>query len=174
MSKRSLRNFFIALVFLLATIGGFVFMVFEIRTSERLLDEQLAALAVGNERESLYYQLQKVSEESEEQRKILTSYYLTQSGDSISFLTKVEALAPKLGVNLETDSLSDGKDKKTKDEWVEARFVFNGSRENVERFISVLESVPYLSEITAVQLTEKDGQNWEASVTMRVYLIKNI
>jgi hypothetical protein len=174
MSKRSVQNFVIALILLVATIVGLILMIREIHQSERLLSEQLTALAVGNERETLYFQLQKVSEESITERQTLSSYYLTQSGDSISFLTEVEALAPELGVDLKTESLNDGKDKKTKDEWVEARFVFSGQRENVERFIAVLESMPFLSEITAIQMSTRAEEDWEATATMRVYITKNI
>ncbi len=174
MSKRAVRNFVIALLLLVATIAGMILMVREIHKSEKLLGEQLTALSIGNERETRYFQLQKDSEESIEERKILSSYYLGHSGDSISFLSQVETLAPKLGVSLETESLNDGKDKKTKDEWVEVRFVFSGTRTNVERFISVLESMPYLSEITSINLTARAAEDWEATVTMKVFIIKNI
>jgi hypothetical protein len=51
------------------------------------------------------------------------------------------------------------------------RFTFSGSQSSVERFILALESVPYLSVLTAVTVTSRTEGDFEARVAMKVFII---
>lgn len=171
MTSATIRNFVIALLVLLLSLGGFGYMVFQIDKKSDLLKDQLTSIELENKRESDFYRLQKTSEESAEDRKTIETYFLPQSSDSIDFLNRVEQLAPQSGVTLKTDGLEEASDKKTKQKWIEAKFSFSGTQENVENFINILETAPYLSQVTSVTLNARSLDNWEAKVTMRVFIL---
>jgi hypothetical protein len=171
MTRTSVTNFVIALLVFLGSLAGATFMVLEIEQKGSLLREQLTSIEIENKRESAFYRLQKTSQESAEDRLRIETYFLPQSSDSINFLNQVEQLAPLNGVTLKTEGLEEASDKKTKQKWIEAKFIFSGTRENVERFIEILEVSPYLSTITAVSLSARSLDNWEANVTMKVFIL---
>jgi hypothetical protein len=171
MTKASVRNFVIALLVLLLSVGGFGYMLFQIDKKSDLLREQLTSIELENKRESDFYRLQKTSEESAADRKAVEEYFLPQSSDSIDFLNRVEQLAPQSGVTLKTDGLEEASDKKTKQKWIVASFSFSGTQANVENFLNILETAPYLSRVTSVSLNARSLDNWEAKVTMRVFIL---
>lgn len=171
MTSVSVRNFVIALLVLLLSLGGFGYMLFEIDQKSNLLREQLTSIELENKRESDFYRLQKTSEESAQDRQTVEQYFLPQSSDSIDFLNRVEQLAPQSRVTLKTDGLEEASDEKTKQKWIEAKFSFSGTQENVENFIHILETAPYLSRVTSVTLNARSLDNWEAKVTMRVFIL---
>ncbi len=172
MSRVTVRNFGIALTLLIVTGACFGYVVYKTNALEVTLREQLTKMEIDSERESTTYRLQKIAEDSKADREQLTAYFLPQVSDSISFLNQVETLAPLHGVLLKTDSLDEASDKKTKQAWVKAQFTFSGSEEDVERFVKILESLPYLSHVTQLSMTARSADNWEASVGMKVYLAK--
>ncbi len=165
-----MRNLIIATVLLFTAAGLFGGAYVLIGNKEAVLTEQLAAIKINSEREQTHTRLEKIAEESSDDRETLATYFLPHAGESITFLTLVETLAPKNGVTLKTDSLEEGADKKTKEKWVDAIFVFSGTRENVEQFISILENLPYVSRINSVTITAKTVDDWEAKVTIRVFI----
>lgn len=172
MSKVTLRNFIIASLLLLVTGAAFGLIVYKTNMLEVALREQLTALKIDSERESTLYRLQKISDDSKSDREQLGSYFLPQASDSITFLNYIETLAPRHGVTLKTESLEEASDKKTKQAWIQASFTFSGSERDVEEFVKILETVPYLSYVTELSLAARAADNWEANIGMRVYLSK--
>ena len=170
MSRSTKINFAIATVCLLLTVGLFGYIFKITGDKEEILKNQLVAIKMGSEREQTFYRLQKIAEESKTDREQLDSYFLPQVGESITFLNQVETLAPQNGITLKTDALEEGSDKKTKEKWVDAKFTFSGTRSDVERFIAILENLPYVSRVTAVQLAARAENNWEANVNIRVFI----
>lgn len=170
MSKSTQINFAISAICLLVTAGLFGYIYKITADEEETLKNQLVAIKMGNEREQTFHRLQKIAEESKTDREQLDSYFLPQVGESITFLNQIETLAPQNGVTLKTDSLEEGSDKKTKEKWVDAKFTFSGTRSDVERFISILENLPYVSRVTSVQLAARAENNWEAIVNIRVFI----
>jgi hypothetical protein len=165
-----MRNFIVATVLLMVAGGVFGYTYKIVGDKEETLKNQLAAIKIGNDREQTYYRLQKIAEESKTDREQLDRYFLPHVGESITFLTQVETLAPQNGITLKTDALEEGGDKKTKEKWVDAKFTFSGTRSDVERFISILENLPFVSRTTSVQLSARAANNWEAKVTIRVFI----
>lgn len=152
------------------TAGAFLFMVYQIRDKEMVLQEQLDSLNEELARGDSFYKLQKVSEESASDRERLNKYFLHQDSDSIDVLNWFEAAAPKAHVALQVKNLQKISDKDTKSDWVEVSLAFSGERADVERFVAILEHLPYLSYITTLSMTARSSTNWEAQVTMRVYI----
>jgi hypothetical protein len=61
-------------------------------------------------------------------------------------------------------------EKETKKEWIEVSFTFSGQQADVERFIEILERLPYLSYITTLDYAAPSLDNWEANITMRIFI----
>jgi hypothetical protein len=170
MSKTTIRNLILASLSLLIAIGGFSFIVFKINSKEQELQSQFKTLNDENVRENSFHKLQKTAEESVTDRDRLAKYFLKQESDSIDVLNWVESMAPKARVTLQTKSLQKVSDKDTKTDWIEVAFVFSGEQKDVERFVGILERLPYLSYITSLSLNGRSSGDWQALVTLRVYI----
>jgi ACT domain-containing protein len=94
---------------------------------------------------------------------------LAQESDSINFLNHVETLARDLGVSLKTNNLDTVSiDDRT---WITTSFSFSGREGDVKKFVSVLETLPYVLELTSVNLETESGGNWSSEVALRVRVL---
>lgn len=168
MSKKTIRNLVISILILLVSAGVFLYMLFGVEAKGELLQTQVVALQTKQAQENSYFKLQRIFEESSADRDTISQYFFEQESDSIDFLNSVEALAPKVGVTLKTESLEQQVDKKTKDSWILVTFQFTGPYKNVTDFIKILENLQYESEITKVQLATLDDASWEARTTIKI------
>ncbi len=171
MSQVTLRNLILSSLILLLIVGIFGFVLYNIEAKRALLAEQVRTLAEQQGQENSFFRLQRIAEESAEDRAQLQSYFLLQEGDSINFLNQVESLAPTIGVSLETNSLNQLPETKAGDNWIEVGFTYNGSRESVNRFTNILEHLPYVSYVTQYSVTADTPTNWEAKITLLVYVL---
>ena len=170
MSRLTIKHFVISTALLLFTISLCALAVYKIMANAQTLKQQVAVLAAEQAQENSYYRLQKINEDSKGEREHLGTYFLRQSSDSIDFLNKVEELAPRAGVDLKTEMLEDIADKNTGTKWINVKFSFSGTQADVERFVEILERLPYFSQVTSVSLKVRSLDNWQAQVTMRVFL----
>jgi hypothetical protein len=104
-------------------------------------------------------------------REVLLSHFLQEESDSINFLNVIEANAKKLGVAMDDTSLVTKKEKETKKDWLEVSFSLAGSEDAIQKFIVVLENLPYFSYVTSVRVVELEGKEWEADVTMQAQIL---
>jgi hypothetical protein len=170
MSRLTIKHIITAsglLIFAAAMCG---FAVYEISDKGNLLREQVAVLVAEQAQENSYYRLQRVFEDTKDTRAHLDTYFLKQSSESINFLNQVETIAPQAGVELKTENLEEFTDKKSGAKWIDVKFSFSGTQENVERFVRILERLPYFSQITSMSLKSRDVDDWQANITMRIFL----
>ncbi len=171
MNRTTLRTLIISLTLLSISLGGFVFMLFEVAAKAATLTTQITALEAQNTQEASFLALERTAEESRTKREQLARYFLAKESDSIDFLNQVEALAPTVGVSLQTDSLMEVGDKDKKTEWIEVTFSVAGSRERVQQFIMMLEQLPYVSKVMSVDQSLRIDDVWDAKVTMQVRVL---
>lgn len=169
MSKRTLTNLIISASIFAIVVGGVLFAFFHVLHSSQTLEEQIAAVAAQTQQEETLLRLQRIAQNSVEARDELGSYFLLRESDSIAFLSEIETIAPTVGVDLETTGLvqitQDNKD------WIQATFSITGSRENVQRFVQILENIPYVSRITSVNMTGNTAGSWQADIVIQVQLL---
>ncbi len=146
-------------------------MVYQVIAQGDQLNSQIEVLEEERARESSYFQLVRIEEESIADREEIRSYYLFKESDSIDFLNRVETLAPEVGVSLKTDKLNLITEESDNSEWVQVSFSFAGSRERVQKFIQVLESLPYVLRITEVEMESKSGTEWSVNLTLQVRVL---
>jgi len=171
MSPSTIRNVIISAIAICVAVGVFGFMVYQTNAQGEKLTEQIATLEAQRSQEESYFRLQKITEETKSERAQLESYYLLNESDSIDFLNKVEELAPRAGVSLKTSNLQSVEDPVDDSQWIAVNFSFNGSRQRVRDFVKILEELPYVSRLTAVELSADSQGQWNANVTMRVRVL---
>ncbi|MFT7644675.1 MAG: hypothetical protein ACI9BF_000326 [Candidatus Paceibacteria bacterium] len=171
MSKSTIRNGVMALLLISSAVGVFGIMVYQVIAQGDHLNSQIEVLEKERARDASYYQLVRIEEESTADREELRSHYLFKESDSIDFLNRVETLAPEVGVSLKTDKLNVITDESDNSEWVQVSFSFSGSRERVQRFIQVLESLPYVLRVTEVEMGAKSSTEWSVNLTLQVRVL---
>jgi len=170
MSAATLRKLIISFLMLLIASAIFSYMMYRVDTQGEKLVAQIDALAKQNADEALYLKLQRLEEDTTDTREALKRNFLSDDSDSIDFLTLVESLAPRMGLVNKTSGL-DNITNPDGTKWVKATFTFSGSRDNVQNFIKVLESLPYVLRLNEVSLSAQSSVDWKASVTMQVQIL---
>ena len=145
-------------------------MVWIVNQNGTLLKEQLAAVNAQNQQEASLLRLQRLAQETEADRELLESHFLLRESDSIAFLSEIETLAPEIGLSLETKNLQQISEKDNTS-WIEVTFAVTGARIDVENFVQILEIVPYVSKITAIDMSARSSEFWQADVTIQVQLL---
>jgi hypothetical protein len=168
MSNITIRNIIIATIITTVTVGLSLFMLYQVSDKGTELSRQIELLGKQQAQVNARNQLKRQAQETEAERALLASYFLARQSDGIDFLNQVEALAPRLGVTLETESLESDPAGK----WIAPSFIFSGTKEAVFHFIKVLETLPYVQRITEVSLEARSSNNWEAKVTMKVQVLE--
>ncbi len=171
MSKRTITNFIIAIIFLCVAGGVFGFMVYRVTNQGVLLQEQIIALQTQQAQESSHLRLQRLADETAAQRASLSQYFLARDSDSIDFLNVVETLAPRLGVALTTSGLNEFVDGETQTKWINISFTFLGGEQEVKSFLKVLETLPYVLRVISAEVEAKSPTQWQVDVTMQVQVL---
>ncbi len=125
MKSKTAQNLLLASILLVVTAGGALSLLWFISKNSVLLTEQLDALKEQNQQEASLLRLQRLANETESDREQLKNYFLLRESDSITFLSKIETLAPELGLLLETEELKqlEAEDKAS---WIQASFSVSG------------------------------------------------
>ena len=171
MSKSTTTTIVLAIILFISSLGAFGFMFFQVNSQGQQLVEQVSTLQAERSQEDSYFRLQKISEDTTEDRETLYGYFLKNESSSIDFLNLVESLAPEAGVALSTENLEIVSDTSTNTSWVEASFSYTASRERVEAFLEILETLPYVLRIEDYTMSRKAVGEWQAQVTMRVQVL---
>ena len=114
--------------------------------------------------------LQRISEETAQERANLRSYFLEQEGDSVDLLNYIDNLAVRSNVALQTKGL-DLVDGERTNKLIKATFTIAGPEAHVRQFVETLETLPYVQRLTELTLKAKSSTQWEADVTIQVQVL---
>lgn len=173
MKSKTSQNLLLAAILLFFTAGSALSLLWFISKNSVLLTEQLNALKEQNQQEASLLRLQRLANETEADREKLSNYFLLRESDSITFLSEIESLAPKIGLTLETKELKQLLDAQ-KSPWIEASFSVSGSRKNIERFLKILEVFPYVSRVISIEMEAQSSESWSAAVKIQVRLLNYV
>ena len=171
MSKNTVTAIIFSIILFTISVTVLGLMIYVVNEKGKNLSEQVLALQTERSQDDSYYKLIKISEETKEQRHTLQNYFLARESNSIDLLNSVETLASQVGVYLKTEGLDVVEDSSTKVKWIEASFSFVASREKVENFIKILETLPYVLRLTSADLSSRSATEWEAKITMQVQVL---
>jgi len=169
-NAKTKRVAIIAAVLLVTMIALVVFGVRTIIAASKNLSEQIAAIEVDQSQQAAFARLQKLVIETEVEREELRSYYLSSQSDSIDFLNYIEQLAIDRGVELETLNPTEVErlDGQT---YLSVGYKISGRLTQVEEFIQLLETIPYVSQIVSVNLGRQSSVLWSADVMIDVAVL---
>jgi len=170
MSKSTIRIAIFSVLFIIVAATVFGLMVAWVHKEGKLLTEQIEVIATQQSRESSYLRMQRIAEDSVVERETLRNYFLQGEGDSVDLLNHMDQLAYQTGLSLKTQGLNIVTEDNNK--WIEATFIIAGSRENVFRFVKILESAPYVHRLTTLTMKALSSSEWEANVTVRVQVLE--
>ena len=135
-----------------------------------VLSDQVAAIAIDQSQQAMFVRLQKLEQETEGDRMQLRSYFLeSQSDDSIDFLNYIEQAAEDRGLTIET--INPTEVERADQKYLSVGYDISGSLTQVERFIELLETIPYVSQVMSVQLNQKSSMSWQANVMIDVAIL---
>lgn len=171
MNPSTLRHLLIATAFLLVAAAVFGLLAMQVHMQGQELTVQLATIAEQRAQESAALRLERLAEETVDERSTLQSYYLASEGESIDFLTEMETVvAPALGLSLFTESLQRVTVGEEEESWIEILFQAEGSRTQLIKLLTVLETIPYRSRVTQVQLQSQSTADASLQVTLQIQL----
>ena len=156
-----------SLVFVAAVAATVVF-VREIIAQSALLEEHVTTLDNDQAQQTQLAQLKRSIAESEADRTRLTSFYLQTQSDSIDFLNYIEALASEQAITLTTTAV--GEELRDQRQLLTVQYEIVGSQAAVERFVQLLETIPFVSTVTSVRFAGGGG-SWQASVIIEVIVL---
>jgi len=101
---------------------------------------------------------------TEEERALLKGHILTES-DTVKFLSEVESIARRNEVNLTTNSLTVSDKKEGSFEILVIKFSVDGGEKNIHKVLQVLETLPYYSQVTELQLARRENAQLDTSLS---------
>jgi Tfp pilus assembly protein PilO len=153
-------------------LGMCVFVALAIRmivVESVFLSEQVAAIAIDQSQQVAFTRLEKLVQETAGERSELRSFFLESQSDSIDFLNYIERLATERGITLETINPKEIEvEGKT---FLSVEYSLEGSLGQVEEFIQLLENIPYVSQLTAVDLERRSSVVWQADIIINVAVL---
>lgn len=170
MSRLTLRNLIISIIFLSVTLGVFGYGLYTIESTNSRLIAQITALETNQAQEAMFQSMQRIAEESRDNRAILDNAFLNGEGESIDFLNLVETLARDVGLAFETQSLQKATDGDTGVDQLTMDFSYSGAYQTVIDFLATLENIPYIGEVTSFELSEEQSGEWKMQTSMNMNL----
>ena len=161
----------IALLYFVGSVGVAVYVVNRTVVAGNKLEQRMELVGKSQLRQERYDDLLHILDRSADERERLGKYLLTD-GTTVRFLTETEALAQKMGLSLVTDSLTvkgmPNPDFKT----IEVNLRAKGSKDLVEQFLELIETLPYYSSLNSLIFTSAGAgsDSWEARITLVVGL----
>ncbi len=153
----------------LAVISGLAVSVFYyiIAKEADRLEEQVQILTENNTKESAYVRMNRLVEDTEEERERLAGFYFKNEGDSIAFLGETERLARELGIAFKTEAL-DKVVTKDKQEFIKMSFAYEGRKSDIFTFAQLFEALPYHTRVESLKLRQLDSGNWAGNTTIQI------
>jgi hypothetical protein len=172
MTRRTQIVGIFALAYLAVAVSALGWVVYKVEINGQELEDRVAAIADKNAKVKTYTEFSKLIQETESERSELAGHVLTEDRTS-SFLTEIESLAANVGVSLFTRSLevSDNKDGLFDD--LVIVFDVTGPEVLVKNLLSILETLPYHSQVSSVTFTSGENGIIEGTIEVKVTLLKN-
>lgn len=160
----------IAVALFIAMCVAVVVAVYSIIAQGERLENQMVLLADVTAQQQRIGEVDRILEASATDRAELETLFLTEA-DTIDFLATIEEAARMRGIELTTESL---KVEEPKDEpaVLVINFTFSGQPAEVREFITLLESVPYGSYLTDLQVqVQRESGTAEAKLALTILLL---
>jgi hypothetical protein len=168
MCKQTKKTFIIAVVVTALSLASCLFLLFEIRSQGLSLENHVSILGENYAKETAYSNLNKLIHETKQDREMLSKAFLRSESDGINIPNELEILAPSLGLEFETMSLSPIVDKGGNITSVGMSFIYSGKKRSVLGMTEIMEHLPYHSSVMSLSIRELDQDDFEGRITIHV------
>lgn len=168
MTPKTKKIFIASLILAGATIGALIMAWYMILGQRDQLQKQVSILTENSAKQDSYSRIRKQLTETEEERASLAAAFFAAEGDSIAFLNEIESLAAMSNLKLETKALDKITEKETNETFIQMRFSYEGNKESVLTFSTLMETIPYYSRVTALSIEKMSDNNWSGEITIQI------
>ena len=169
MTKNRLQYSVIAALICIVSIVLFIMGAIQISNQAAQLEQQLIAVNDDRAGEQRLLDLKRTISDSAAEREQLAGYFLESKSESIDFLNYIDTLARDRRITLVTDGASEL--TRQERQYLQAEYTASGALVEVESFITLLENIPFASEVTSVTLNRQTAGSWSASITVQVAIL---
>lgn len=174
MNKKSQTYLLLACLCFLIVTGIFLSMWYFVNRQGIHFDEAKRAIAEYAAKEAAYTKVQGLLATTEKDRALIDSFFMEEK-NIILFISEMEKNASSVGVKLNTNELA------TVPPGVDTAgtavpgvlvigFDFTGPKSAVQKFIALLENIPYQNKITDLSFTNVDANTWKADTSLTLTL----
>ncbi len=157
----------VSVLYCLVWAGVLSYAFFTVTAQGARIEALATTIADQESKELAAETISNITKTTEAERNTLASYFVSES-DAVAFLAKIEDLAARLGVVLETTELAVvAKTDKTPAE-LKTGFAFEGNPTTVMLFLKAIETVPYHSRIPTITLDTTGDKTWKGTVQLFV------
>ena len=160
----------LSLLFAVVCSATMVWVLYTITTSGALLQEHVTVISNHDAKEKAFSALSDLIKNTENERSLLKTFILTEEQTS-TFLTDLEKIAQAQGVVLTTNSLDVTRQSGLFD-ILTIKFAIEGQDSNVQRMSTILETLPYHSQVVALTFSKTDGAITKGTIDLKVTLRK--
>ncbi len=172
MNKKSQTYLALSFLCFLVVTGAFLSLWYVVNRQGIHFNEAKRAIAEYEAKEASYTKVQGLLASTETDRTLLSSFFIEEK-NIISFISDMEKNASLMGVKLNTNELA------TVPQSVDTAgvvvpgilvigFDFTGTKPTVQKFISLLENIPYQNTITDLSLANVDANTWKADISLKL------
>lgn len=168
MNKKTKQILATSIMTLAVSLCIFSFLLLFIQKQGDRLEEKVKLLEENNQKEASYLSVNRIANETVAERVRLEAKFVDGEAEMITFLSKMEQLAPTFGLTLKTKNIDTvvGADKKQ--EAIKVVFAYTGEKTGVIKFTELIENLPYHSYVDSLSLKEINGDLWEGEAGMIV------
>ncbi len=166
-TKHTLIVMLLSLGFCLVVIGLFAGFYYYIDSKQKQLTENTRHVAELRANSNELATLMNVVTQSAAEREKLFTYVLTEE-DVIDFLALLETLAAEQGIEYKTENINEKKHS-NQFKTLTLNISAYGAYQGVVHFIALLETLPYqssISEINLIKDNEKEPADWKVTLVL--------
>lgn len=148
---------YLLILFLLAALGGYAFAFTEIRSKQAREADLERELVIEYKKEREFRALKSLVEDTSPVRKALDDLFIAKDGIA-AFIESVEALGSLSGLSLEVGGISveAAPVESDKREQLSLSLQTKGSWANTMKFLSLIENLPFVASLSAVDIKTAD------------------
>lgn len=161
------------LIFLFST-AIFLYVLYSVNQKGVQFAESKRIIGEHSAKEASFNTVQQLLATTKDDREKIDSFFIREN-QTISFITQIEQNATTIGVRLVTNELSINPGTVdpngiTTPALLVVGFDFSGSKAAIEKFLVLLENIPYHKKITSVSVTKSDDSLWKVNLKMQLTL----
>lgn len=170
-TKTAKRISIFAFLSMVCTLVGFVVGFYFVQSRGALLISRAQTVADHMVRQQTYGKLEELIARSVDERTKLKTYFLTEAA-AVDFLATIEDMEHVYGIAVTTDTLKvePGKDFDT----LTVHYTIKGEASRVYTMIQFLETLPYMSYISRLDITKGTTEETATEVTSTVDLVVSL